>query len=108
MTYRVIGLSDENHREIVKEYLWRTMKRGTEEQREAIGPRIDGDGDVVYSLLTILTGVEESKTRELQQRVADKLPHGFRTKVAVTMTHEPIPPASPPLAGIDAPEVSHA
>ena len=105
MTYRVAGLTDDEQRERAADWLWTTYKRGTDEQREQIGPRIEG-GEVVYTFLTFLKDkeTEGGKTAEVQTGIAKALNRPAKM-VTVVMTHEPAPDAPPPLAGVDAPVV---
>jgi hypothetical protein len=103
MTYRVSGLTTQDQRERAAAWLWTTFKRGTEEQRDQLGPRVEGDS-VVYTFLTHLHGkeIEGGKTAEVQTSIAKALNKPAKA-ITVEMTHEPAPTAPPPLAGVDAP-----
>ena len=103
MTYRIAGLLDSEARERAADHLWATMKKGTEAQRDQIGPRIEGN-DVVYSFLTFYHGAESEggRTAEIQTAIA-KAVNKPAKMIAVVMSHEPAPPLPEPVEGIDAP-----
>lgn len=103
MTYRVSGLTTEDQRIRVYDWLWDTFKRGTEEQFKTIGPRVEGQ-DVVYTFLTILRDkeTEGGKTAEVQTKIAALLNKPAKA-ITVTMTHDPAPATPEPVPGVDAP-----
>ena len=103
MTYRVAGLVDDEARTRACDHLWHAAKSGLPEQRNAIGPRVEGN-DVVYSFLTFYHGAESEggKTAEVQTAIA-KAVNKPAKMIAVVMTHEPAPTLPDPVEGIDAP-----
>ena len=103
MTYRVSGITDDEQRELAAEWLWSAFRRGTDEHRDRIGPRIEG-GDVLYTFLTILRDKdsEAGKTAEVQTSIAKALNKPAKM-ITVVMTHEPARATPPPLAGVTRP-----
>lgn len=105
ITYRVSGLAgDDEAQELACGVLWAKMRKGLSASTQAhgtheatAGPKIDGAGDVVYSLYTVWRGEaeEEGFRFNLQER----------TGGVVAMSKAPVPAAPTPIPGIDAPAV---
>lgn len=100
MTYRIEGADDPN---AVADWLWYTMRKGTEDQRASIGPVIE-NGAVIYTINTVYRGAsqEEVKRAEILTGIKNTCKE---SRIRVKMIHEP-PPALPlTIPGIDTPEV---
>lgn len=99
MTYEIAGADDP---QAVANYLWRTMPKGAEDQRDNVGPRIE-KGTVIYQIFTIYRGAAQEEFNLDELRI--KINAAVKDTVRVKMSHTTIPPLPTPIPGIDAPAV---
>ena len=99
MTYRIEGLDDPQN---VADYLWGHWRKRLNEQRDKIGPRIEGS-TVVYTFYTIYHGASQEEVKRAE--ILTGIKRLKEDRVRIKMFHEPAPALPPVIPGIDAPAV---